>query len=71
MKKLFALFSLVAAVVALTSCGGSKITGTPIEKAHFTIIQPEGWEIVTNEDANVEIKHKGEKFTNFRHRRLC
>ena len=30
MKKLFALFSLVAAVVALTSCGGSKITGTPI-----------------------------------------
>lgn len=65
MKKLFALFSLVAAVVALTSCGGSKITGTPIEKAHFTIIQPEGWEIVTNEDANVEIKHKGEKFTNF------
>lgn len=66
MKKLFALFTVVAAVVALTSCsGGPKITGTPIEKAHFTIIQPEGWEIVTNEDANVEIKHQGEKFTNF------
>lgn len=65
MKKLFALFTFVAAVVALTSCGGPKITGTPIEKAHFTIIQPEGWEIVTNEETNVEIKHKGEKFTNF------
>ena len=66
MKKLFALFTLVAAVVAITSCsGGPKIKGTPIEKAHFTILQPEGWEVVTNEDANVEIKHQGEKFTNF------
>lgn len=66
MKKLFALFTLVAAVVAMTSCaGGPKIKGTPIEKTHFTIIQPEGWEIVTNEDANVEIKHEGEKFKNF------
>lgn len=65
MKKLFALFALVAAVVAITSCSGTKIQGTPIEKAHFTIIQPEGWEIVTNEDANVEIKHEGEKFSHF------
>lgn len=65
MKKLFALFTLVAAIVAMNSCGGQKITGTPIEKAHFTIIQPEGWEVVTNEDTNVEIKHQGEKFTNF------
>lgn len=65
MKKLFALFALVAAVVAITSCSGTKIQGTPIEKAHFTIIQPEGWEIVTNDDANVEIKHVGEKFSHF------
>ena len=84
MKKLFALFTLklyassevdLAAVVAITSCsGGPKIKGTPIEKPHFTIIQPEGWELVANEDAKegdmnavnrVEIKHKGEKFTNF------
>jgi len=66
MKKLFALFTLVAAVVAMTSCaGGPKIEGTPIEKAHFTILQPEGWEVVTNEDANVEIKHVGEKFSQF------
>ena len=75
MKKLFALFTLVAAVVAITSCsGGPKIKGTPIEKPHFTIIQPEGWELVANEDAKegdinavnrVEIKHKGEKFSHF------
>lgn len=66
MKKLFALLTLVAAVVAMNSCaGGPKIKGTPIEKAHFTIIQPEGWEVVTNEDTNVEIKHKGEKFSHF------
>lgn len=66
MKKLFALFTLVAAVVAMTSCaGGPKIKGTPIEKAHFTFLQPEGWEVVTNEDANVEIKHVGEKFSQF------
>lgn len=66
MKKLFALFALVVAVVTITSCsGGPKIKGTPIEKTHFTIIQPEGWEVVTNEDANVEIKHKGEKFSHF------
>lgn len=65
MKKLFALFALVAAVVAITSCSGPKIQGTPIEKTHFTITQPEGWEIVTNDDANVEIKHVGEKFSHF------
>lgn len=66
MKKFCALFALVVAVVAITACsGGPKITGTPIEKAHFTIIQPEGWEIVTNEDAQVEIKHEGEKFSHF------
>jgi len=66
MKKLFALFALVAAVVALNSCaGGPKVKGTPIEKTHFTIIQPEGWEVVTNEDANVKIKHNGEKFNHF------
>ena len=66
MRKLFALLTLVAAVVAMNSCaGGPKIKGTPIEKAHFTIIQPEGWEVVTNEDTNVEIKHEGEKFSHF------
>ena len=66
MKKVLALFALVAAVFAITSCsGGPKIQGTPIEKTHFTIIQPEGWEVVTNEDANVEIKHQGEKFSHF------
>lgn len=66
MKKLFILFSFVASLVAITSCsGGPKITGTPIEKTHFTIIQPEGWEVVTNDDANVEIKHEGEKFSHF------
>lgn len=66
MRKLFALFTLIATVVAMTSCaGGPKIKGTPIEKTHFTIIQPEGWEVVTNEDANVEIKHEGEKFSHF------
>lgn len=65
MKKLFALFTFVAAVVAMTSCGGSKITGTPIEKTHFTIIQPEGWEVVTNDETDVEIKHQGENVTNF------
>ena len=64
MKKFFALFAFVAAFVAITSCsGGPKITGTPIEKTHFTIIQPEGWEVVTNEDTDVEIKHQGEKFS--------
>ena len=62
MKKLFALFTLVAAVLAMTSCsGGPKVQGTPIDKAHFTIIQPEGWEVVANEDARVEIMHQGEK----------
>jgi len=65
MKKLFVLLALVVTVLAITSCSGPKIQGTPIEKAHFTIIQPEGWEVVTNEDANVEIKHKGEKFSHF------
>ncbi len=64
MKKLFALFTLVAAVLAMTSCsGGPKVQGTPIDKAHFTIIQPEGWEVVDNEDARVEIMHQGEKFS--------
>ncbi len=64
MKKLFALFTLVAAVLAMTSCsGGPKVQGTPIDKAHFTIIQPEGWEVVANEDARVEIMHQGEKFS--------
>ena len=66
MKKVFALFALMVAVVAITSCsGGPKVQGTPIEKTHFTIIQPDGWEVVTNDDANVEIKHEGEKFTHF------
>ena len=47
----------MVAVVAITSCsGGPKVQGTPIEKTHFTIIQPDGWEVVTNDDANVEIK---------------
>lgn len=64
MKKLFALFTLVAAVLAMTSCsGGPKVQGTPIDKAHFTIIQPEGWEVVANEDTRVEIMHQGEKFS--------
>ena len=66
MKKFFTLFAFVAALMAITSCsGGPKVTGTPIEKTHFTIIQPDGWEVVTNEDAEVEIKHQGEKFSHF------
>lgn len=66
MKKVFALIAFVAIVVTFTACkNGPKIEGTPIDKPQFTLIQPAGWEIVANEDDNVEIKKEGEKFKNF------